>query len=47
MIRNWRYFACAAFVAAAALFKAGAPPLAILMGIALVALLTRRAIRSV
>jgi hypothetical protein len=46
MIRNWRYFAGAAIVGGAALLKAGAPPLAVALGIALGALLTRRAIHS-
>jgi hypothetical protein len=46
MIWNWRHFAAAAFVGGAALLKAGAPPFAIAMGIAIGALLTRRATRS-
>jgi hypothetical protein len=47
MIRNWRYFAIAAFLVGAALFKAGVPLLAIALGIAFGAFLTRRSIRSV
>jgi hypothetical protein len=46
MIRNWKYFAGAALIGGAALLKAGAPPLAVALGIAFGAFLTRRSIRS-
>jgi hypothetical protein len=46
MKRNWRYFTGAAIVCGAALLKAGAPPLAIALGIVLGYFLTLRATRS-
>jgi hypothetical protein len=46
MIRNWRYFAFAAFLGGAALLKAGVPPVALILGIGFGAFLTLRATRS-
>jgi len=43
---NWKYFLSAAFLAGAALLKAGAPVFAIAMGIALGAFLTHKSMRS-
>jgi len=46
MKRNCRYFTGAAIVCGAALLKAGAPPFAIALGIALSAYMTLRVTRS-
>jgi hypothetical protein len=47
MKRKWVFFAGAAVLAGYFLLAAGAPPLAVAMGIGFGALMTRRASRSV